>query len=294
MTPSDADKIPLPLRESSQWVAWRLGTRNGKPTKEPIDPATGRLAAVNQPRTRGSFDAARSAVSRFRLSGVGYVFTAGDPYVGIDLDKCRDSESGVIEPWAQEIIDQLQSYTEVSQSGTGVHIIVRGALPPDVRGGRRCDRIECYSHSRYFIMTGAHLDGTPTTIEERTIELAAFYQAHFNTGPRSTVSLSQDDAALIEEAMLAANGKKFDQSWRGDWQAGGYPSQSEADLALCERLAFLTGKHHARIDRLFRKSGLMRPKWDEKHYSDGRTYGEGTIDAALRLCTESVGRSPPP
>ena len=93
-----------------------------------------------------------------------------------------------------------------------------------------------------------------------------------------------DDAELIRRATAAANGEKFARLWAGD--ASGYANgdnegRSEADLALCSLLAFWCGPDEARIDGLFRRSGLMRSKWDERRYGDGRTYGQGTVGHAL-------------
>ena len=80
------------------------------------------------------------------MDGIG--LQLGPPCVGIDLDKCRNAESGVIELWAKEIIEKLNSYTEISPSGTGIHIWVKGAIP---KTGRRKGRIEIYDSGRdYF------------------------------------------------------------------------------------------------------------------------------------------------
>ena len=80
-------------------------------------------------------------------------------------------------------------------------------------------------------------------------------------------------------AKNADNGEKFKRLWSGDFSA--YPSQSEADLALCRILAFWTKRHAASVDRLFRQSGLIRPKWDVPHFCAGKTYGQATIEKAI-------------
>lgn len=93
-----------------------------------------------------------------------------------------------------------------------------------------------------------------------------------------------DDAEIVRRAAAAANGEKFARLWSGDtaeYAGDGNEGHSEADLALCSLLAFWCGPDEARIDGLFRRSGLMRPKWDERRYGDGRTYGQGTIGHAL-------------
>jgi hypothetical protein len=279
--------IPDCLIQRPQWVGWELRERNGKPTKVPISPHSGRPASTTDPSTWGTFQEATNAATRLKLSGIGYVFSKDDPYTGVDLDKCRDPETGVAEQWTQEVIEALSSYTEISPSGRGFHIIVIGTLP---EGQRKRARVEMYSHSRYFTMTGMHVPGTPKTIEPRQEQLDTQYNIYLSKvsiediPPNATVASglfsTVNDDELLERAASANNGDKFSRLWKGDW--AGYPSQSEADSALCWMLAFWTSGDQARMDRLFRRSGLYRPKWDEKHYADGRTYGEAAIDHAIQ------------
>ncbi|ELY66174.1 hypothetical protein C489_13498 [Natrinema versiforme JCM 10478] len=100
-----------------------------------------------------------------------------------------------------------------------------------------------------------------------------------STGTAVNTDVDLDDEELLEKAMNASNGTKFERLWNGNM--AGYESQSEADMALCCLLAFWTGGDHTRVDQLFRQSGLLREKWDEVHYADGSTYGEKTIERAI-------------
>jgi len=151
-----------------------------------------------------------------------------------------------------------------------------------------------YDQGRYFTVTGHHFRFSPVNIENRQDELEALHANIFGEkkeAPRSgytTKSPEHDlsDAELIEKAHRAANGEKFGKLWRGDWQGAGYLTQSEADLALCDMLAFWAQGDPSAIDRLFRQSGLFRKKWDERHYADGRTYGEETIRKAIAAAAE--------
>ena len=176
---------PIALLESAQWVAWKLAERHGKRTKIPVNPRTGGNAAADNPATWDTYEAAMRAVSRFDLAGVGYVFTDTDPFSGVDLDDCRNPETGEIQQWAWEIIHELNSYAEVSPSKTGVKIWVRGKLAPGARNRTTYQNgeVEMYSRKRYFTVTGHHLEGTPTTIEERQAELVALHSRIF--GPRN-------------------------------------------------------------------------------------------------------------
>ena len=156
--------------------------------------------------------------------------------------------------------------------------MLRGHLPCR---GRKRGTIEIYDQARFFTITGAHLSGTPTTIEHRQKELETFYQNVFGKlerpKPIETKPTLLPDKEVLKMASNANNGARFNQLWEGDYS--GYPSQSEADLALCLKLAFWCGNNLEQIDRLFRLSRLYRKKWDEKHGS--MTYGQLTIRKAV-------------
>ena len=117
---SHHEHVPLALRARPQWVGWRYETRDGKQTKVPINPHTGRRAKTNDPATWTDYETALAAAEKYELEGVGYVLSDDDPFIGIDIDDCRDSETGEIASWAQEIMDSVPTYWEVSPSGTGV------------------------------------------------------------------------------------------------------------------------------------------------------------------------------
>jgi putative DNA primase/helicase len=266
------DNIPDELKPLRQWVCWRKAARDGKTTKLPINPYTGELASTTNSDTWATCIDACEAVKRYGCDGIGFVFTKDDPYVGVDLDKCRDLETGVLELWAQEIVNSIQTFTEVSTSGTGVHCILRGHLP-----GARCrkGRTEMYDHERYFVMTGNCLADIPLTIEERQSELEALYTKVFQadkeregvlaSSPRPEITRQLTDEEIIAKACNARDGDKFRRLWEGD--DSGYESRSEADAALCALLAFWTCHDSEWIDQLFRQSGLYRDdKWEREDY----------------------------
>ena len=119
MTTFLIDSIPQPLKDLPQWVLWRREKRKGKFTKVPYSPATKKNASVTNPADWATLDQAMAACKEGGFDGVGYVLTKEDPFTGVDLDHCLDPKTGVIEPWALAIVDQLNSYTERSPSGTG-------------------------------------------------------------------------------------------------------------------------------------------------------------------------------
>jgi primase-polymerase (primpol)-like protein len=279
--------IPDALLERDQWLCWRAEERNGKATKVPIDPHTGSFGSSTDPETWSDFETARRKARAESDLGLGFVFAEADPFVGVDLDDCRDSGTGQPEEWAKEIVRDLDSYTEVSPSGSGYHVIVEGTLP---EGGNRSGSVELYETARFFTVTGEHVEGTPEGIKERTAALESVHTEHVASGPEKagdgTAGGGHEltDTELLERAKTAANGEKFRRLWNGS--TAGYESHSEADMALASMLAFWTGGEEGRVDRLFRRSGLMRPKWDERHFSDGSTYGERTVERAIRGTTE--------
>src|SRR5215208_5472644 len=275
----------LNVRDLRQWLCWRSEEREGKPTKIPYSPITGGRASSTTPETWAGYEEAVRACKEEGYTGVGFVFTPEDDLCGVDLDGCLDPLTEEIEPWAWTIIEELDSYTEVSPSGKGVHILVRAKLP---EGRNRKGRFEAYDRSRYFTVTGKHLAGTPQTIERRQEELGVVVQRVFgeesadgHTKPvagAEPVNNSLPDNEVIEKALTASNGERFSRLWGGD--TSGYGSHSEADLALCGMLAFWTGEDATRIDSLFRQSGLYRKKWDRNDYRNR------TITEALSGKTE--------
>jgi len=159
-----------------QWVIWRYIRRNGRRTKLPINPHTGRSASSTNPRTWGTYTEAQRAAERFGAAGLGFVFTADDVFVGIDLDGCRDVETGEVEGWAQDIIEKLDSFTEVSPSGRGVHVIVKAEKP---RGRCRVGSVEMYDSGRFFCVTGQHVTSTPEYVELRQDAVDALFADAF-------------------------------------------------------------------------------------------------------------------
>jgi hypothetical protein len=263
--------IPAEWKALAQWVTWRLEKVAGrdKPTKVPYDPRTGRKASTTDRATWCDYETALRLCKANGYDGIGFVVTADDPYTVIDLDGCRCGRTGEIAPWALKIIRKLNTRTEISPSKKGVHLILRGKPP-----GSRCRKgpIEMYCCSRFITVTARVLDDTPEIIETRQAELEAFYYEVFGAEaqtPSTPTTItptpsSLSDQELIKKAM--ASNSNFARLWEGD--RNGYASESEADLALCSHLAFWTAKDAARMDQLFRQSGLMREKWERADYRD--------------------------
>jgi putative DNA primase/helicase len=268
------NEIPEELKITNQWVAWKEFMKNGKMKKMPIDPATGKTARVNDPSTWGSFDEAVACFKDQDLSGIGFVFTKEDPFVGIDFDKCFIDET--LLPEIEALVNELGSYTEISPSGNGLHTLIKGSLP---EGGMRKDNIEIYDNLRFFTITGDLLPGSPQEIIEADEVLEKLLEQHHKN--------VDTDLAILERAFQ--ENSKYRDLWEGNYF--GYTSHSEADLAFCRFLA-RHFNNQADIDRVFRKSGLFRSKWDERHSFSGMTYGQMTIQKSLSQLPENTSQEP--
>lgn len=266
------ENIPEELKKTKQWVCW-VGE-----DKIPKNPASGKNAQSNNPKTWGTFEQAVKACETFGLNGIGFMFAS--PYFGVDLDHCMDRLDFV-----DEFVETLQSYSEISKSGTGIHIICKGRLP---EGNRRKSGVEMYSDGRYFICTGNIYNAGYTQVRDCTESIKVLHAKYLPTAvPKAkvqrSVAVDMDDAEIIDKARNCRSGSLFQMLYSGQWE-GLFPSQSEADLAFCNQLAFWTGRNEAQMDRIFRASGLMRAKWDSKRGAD--TYGNLTIGKACASCTE--------
>lgn len=285
--------IPQELAERPQWVCWRYEQVRGRQTKVPYSPHGGK-AATDDPATWGTLaeavERARSGAIARGYDGIGFVVTAEDPYCGIDLDHCV--VDGEIAPWALEVVRALGSYTEFTPSGNGLRVWLRGVLPgwghKKVNATDGVD-VEMYDRLRFFTFTGRRLPDAPAEIRERQAEVDALHAQVFGTresaAPASAAApaapaapVTADDNELLSRILQSRNGEAFAGLWAGDTSAHD-GDESAADLALCNYLAFWTGGDAARMDRLFRQSGLMRAKWDSRR--GGSTYGQGTIERAL-------------
>ena len=154
--------IPAELKTLVQWVCWKPAQRKGKMTKLPYNPKTGKEADSTDPSTWGTIQEALIATERYGFPGIGFVFSKDDPYCGIDFDKCFDPKTGELEAWAQRYVDLFRSYTEITPSGAGLHIVLKGQLPerPRKKGtGRRKGKFEAYDRERFFTFTGNLLNG---------------------------------------------------------------------------------------------------------------------------------------
>jgi energy-coupling factor transporter ATP-binding protein EcfA2 len=287
------DSVPSEMRTRDQWVLWRFEWKDDAWSKVPVSAKSFRNASSTDAQTWVSFNVALQMFNRHtgEYDGIGFVFASDDDLCGVDFDNCLTVEDG--EFWLdREVaawVDLLSSYTEVSPSCTGLHCIVKAS----VVAGRKKNGVEIYDCSRYFTFTGRSWHEKPLAIRPAQREVARLVTEVLGRETAkekpASVEPSKTVSELLDVAFRAANGSKIRRLFDGDVTDYG-DDQSRADLALCDMLAFYSDGNPLTLDVMFRASRLMRPKWDAKHYGDGRTYGEETINKALAQCREFYGR----
>ncbi len=285
----DYSKIPAEMRSAKRWVLWKLAEKDGRKTKIPVNAMTGYGAKSNDPDTWAAFEEAKGKIDYYGCDGLGFML--GNGYFGVDLDHALDNKALM-----DEFADALKSYTEISQSGEGLHIVCKGILPP---GNRRRGNVEMYDSARFFALTGNVPQGREYPLADRTEEIKPLWEKYLGepkpvpvpegayvykkeSAPIKAVGKLSDDE-IVRRAIESKNGSIFNLLYYGQWD-GIYPSQSEADAAFCSLLAFWTGRDAEQMDRIFRASKLYRPKWDNKR--GAKTYGEMTIGSACAKCSD--------
>ena len=277
------NNIPDELKQLNNWCVWKLQERNGKKTKIPFNAETGEFAKSNDKSTWSSYE---TAVNAEGVDGIGFFFEP--PYLGIDIDKIDDDlhrykHGDKLDNIVSEFNEAFKSYTEVSPSGTGLHIIVKGKIPGN---RRRKGNIEMYDSGRFFTMTGKRIGKYTEVTETSDRVFKTIYDKYL---PDNTVqyptqynyqqnihNLSEID--VINEIYKSKQSKLFDDLMRGTYEPY-YNSHSEADMALANILAFWCAKDYSQMDSIFRQSNLYRDKWDEKRKNS--TYGEQTLFKAI-------------
>ncbi|MDY0003128.1 MAG: phage/plasmid primase, P4 family [Polyangia bacterium] len=289
---STSTATPEQLRHLDQWVLYRLIQRDGKdkPDKVPFASA-GSEASTTDPTTWSSYGAAEEALVRGEGDGLGFVFARGGGLTGVDLDHCRNPETGEIAPWARAILDQLSSYSEVSPSGTGVHVVVVAS-----KSTTKCKRliknaapdaaVEVYDGARYFTVTGKRLTEYPATVEARQAELDALclelWPPRQAPPPRHAgrEGHQPDDEQVLRVMFAGPGGAERESLWNGDTsQHGG--DDSAADQALVNHL-WRYCADEAQVERLWLASPLGQRGKTQKR----EDYRRRTIESAANAVTE--------
>lgn len=287
--------LPAGLKQFP-FCCWRYERRenSNKPAKVPYNPRTGARANTADPSTFVSFEAAERAYGAGAYNGIG-VLIAGN-LAAIDIDHCID-DNGQLSPIADDIVKRMESYTEISPSGRGLRILFR--VPPDFHFDSRRYyinnqklRVEIYvagATVKYVTVTGRVLT-SDVSLEVRGPELGAVLEKYMlRPQPQvpalapaaplapTGVQLMVNDCRLIEDIRKSPSGERFMSLGCGDMLTCNN-DHSSADLGFCNIIAAHTDDPE-QIDRIFRASKLMRPKWDEPRGDS--TYGWITIHKAI-------------
>ena len=297
------DKFP-------QFINWKLVPGTPKARKVPVGVNGSYIDAHNSQFWLPS-EQAYTAATAFGM-GVGYVFTANDPFVFIDIDNCL-TEAGTWSDFAMTVVNKFPgAAVEISQSGKGLHIFVCGTVPPGYKMKNPALGLEVYTHSRFVALSNNEVTGD--VWQDFTAQLAQFVPAYlepstgtevgtvsedWTTAPVAEYTLDCDDDELIRRMLTSGGAGQMlgttcptGALWNADEDVLGrfYPDTeqgrgydaSSADFALANHLAFWTGKNCERIEQLMRMSELVRDKWD-KHPSYLR---DMTILKAVASCKQ--------
>lgn len=266
--------IPSELTAYPQWVLWReIVKSDGTRTKLPYS-VTGNIASTTDPRTWSTYQKVLEIAPKFKM-GIGFVLTDNDPFAFIDLDdpfknNIPPEKAQQIIARHNKIVQQFDTYTEISPSGKGLHVIPKGAVPE----GKRREQVEVYSSHRFMTMTGWTFNEKP--IQDRGFLLCELWKelggSNGNGSHNGAIIEEKEqkysDKEIYEQAIKAENGEKFFQLWQGHWMDAGYKSQSEADFALINILSFFS-RNVEQIKRMFFMSALgQRDKAKRKTYID--------------------------
>lgn len=306
------------LKEWQQFLLWRLEERNGASTKVPVSPFTGLICNAMDPNNWATYDVAMAMRAYYPGTGIAFVLTANDPFFGSDLDKCRDKETGNCTEMAATIINMFPgALVEVSQSGTGYHII--GKLAGPVEHGCRNSLLhaELYTSDRFLALG----DMSTAVGDSGTVfDLSQFVQDYFAPSASSDPSNWTDrpmegytstfsDEQLLskmldrkQDASVFGNGPpskaSFADLWTGNMEVLPrlFPAdkqndpwnRSRVDATLIQHLAWWTGGDCARIERIMRSNPIhAREKWDGHP-----TYLKGTITGAVGNLTDFYSKKP--
>jgi hypothetical protein len=293
--PLNYDTIPEELKWTGQWCVAGADA-NGK-YKVPCAIGRGTLyhADPTDPKRWADFETVKDFAEANPPHGIGFVLSATDPYVCIDLDIKNAQNEPDQSKWTPQvdvdrfykIIMAFHSYTERSAGGQGYHIWLKGHTGKGARRGG----VEVYSQERFIVCTGDAVIDAPI-VENQDLLDALLAEMRRGEAPVLTLvdnEQSEDDEVIYERASSADNASKFTNLWQGLWMDNGYPSQSEADIALLTMLCFYS-KSNAQVLRLFRMSALgKRDKAVKNDYYLGTTLKKVRSIAANEEISSAVG-----
>ena len=288
--PIDFAIVPEELRIPKQWVMWKFDwiEKTGTWAKVPYQ-TNGKHAASDNSETWTTFDSVMLTFeqSRSTFDGIGFMFSLEFGYVGVDVDECITDDEGEkkLTAFAIRTMERLNTYTEISPSGTGIHCIGKAKIKQGINRTWRGNKIEAYGQGRYFTFTGLSWHESPLEIRDINNDVNAIIAAVTvpeSVGNKPSV-LSLSTQQRLDMALK--NPKIESLFWGNTIEYGG--DDSAADMALVSHFAFYAGGQIEIVDTMFRQSKLMRPKWDEMRGAN--TYGHITMTKAIAGCRAFLG-----
>lgn len=265
------DNIPIELKELSRWVLYRLywDEQRSKYDKKPFNARTGGFAQSNNPNTWCDYETAIGVVDLY--DGLGFML--GNGIFGVDIDGVA-----LDDPVVKEVLITLNSYSEVSPSGKGIHVICLGSKP---QGACRKANFECYDKGRFFTITGRVIEnyGTLRDCTDSIKPLHGKYLAR-QEERTFTTPCSMEGGGLLDDSEVIEKASRNNKFWHLYYDGNYSGDASKDDMALINILIFWTAGNTDQIDRIYRSSSLMRDKWNRKQ--NGSTYGWCTINKCLR------------
>jgi primase-polymerase (primpol)-like protein len=297
--------VPKEIDPAEVWIGFRIEEDDdGKLKKVPKAPfmsskqtlydtnPTSRRDAVTFAEAIEFVHESKERLGEDGADGVGLVLSDDDDIAGVDLDGCRDAKTGEVEDWAFDIVRQLDSYTEVSPSGTGLHVLVKGELDDEFQQKNDELGLEMYDSDRFLTFTGRWIPSTRSEIKDRHDEFLNVQRANLPVSDDveidmegdslpdlptgRDVDLKPEDEEIVEDAK--ETDPDFEPLWRGSTALNG-GDHSRADFYLACKLAYRCYSDIEQMDRIFRQSGLMRDKWDAPR--GNITYGQYTLQKAV-------------
>lgn len=286
----DLAEIPAEMKQHNCWVCWTKEERNGRTTKVPKNPKTGGNASTALSGTWGSFAQAKTYYTEHleTIEGVGYVFNEGNGVVGIDIDHCI-ADGHIISEEIQELVDRCGSYVELSPSGAGLHMYVKGKWNG---GGRKNNNlgggmaIEVYPSKRFFTVTGNAFGKVKVLTEDQEL-LDEIYDRYFAAKEESSdmVPAKLDDMDVAPEYVKRLQEQlKNSRGWLALLWEGQHTkeSDSEADMALLCRLLVICDGDEDAARKLFMASPYAQHKdADHREKLDREGYWRTSIDNAM-------------
>lgn len=274
---------PQTLRDLPNWVLWKLEPdKDGRLTKVPYSPKYHGKASSTNPDSWGSFDLANKKLESGEYSGLGFVFSQSTGLIFLDLDHCLD-DKGILTSQSKDILEIIgkNTYVEISQSGSGLHVISFGTIPKPLK----YNGVEMYFNARFCAMTGRAI--SPCEPTDKSSELLTVYNKYKKPEQEQRPRIETDfhlnlsDEEIIKKASNSPDGEMFRKLMSGD-TSDFDNDESRADYKLCKILSFWSDRDFDTISRIFYSSGLYRKKWER------RDYREKTIQHAIDRTSESI------